>query len=43
LIFYSYPPDDASAVIIDTLTSSISIHYEIRNSPEGSLPGGHLE
>jgi hypothetical protein len=43
LIFYSYPPDDASAVIIDTLTSSISIHYEIRNSPEAPSPGGYMQ
>jgi hypothetical protein len=31
-MFLSYPPDDATALILDTLSSSISVHYEIRNA-----------
>ena len=41
LMLLSYPPDDATALMIDTLTSSISVHYEINNSsappPEACL------
>jgi hypothetical protein len=37
LMFLSYPPDDASALIVDTLSTSISVHYEIR-TPAGSIP-----
>jgi hypothetical protein len=32
LMFLSYPPDDAVALILDTFSSSISVHYEIRNA-----------
>jgi len=37
LIFLSYPPDDASALIVDTLSSTISVHYEVRVPTEEGL------
>jgi len=39
LMFLSYPPDDATALVIDTLTTSISVHWEIRNAAQ---PGGAI-
>jgi len=42
LMFLSYPPDDATALLIDTLTTSISVHYEIRDQTVPP-PGGLLQ
>jgi len=37
LMFFSYAPDEAAALIIDTLSSSITVHYEIRGATERRL------
>ena len=42
LMFLSYPPDEATALIVDTLTTSISVHYEIGQQAVPP-PGGVLQ